>query len=111
MATLAISLPCLPGGADNLREFAAEVAGPRREEFEDFHHRAGLTAERWFVQQTPQGDVLNLVLEGDPMRAIGVLATSDVPFDVWFREKAKVVHGVDFTQPLPVPPPELVFEG
>ena len=51
MATMAISLPCLPGGAAKLREFADEVRGPRRAEFEDFHRRAGLTAERWFVQQ------------------------------------------------------------
>ena len=55
--------------------------------------------------------MLNLVLEGDPMQAMGVLATSQEPFDVWFRETAKVVHGVDFAQPLPAPPPELVFEG
>lgn len=111
MATLALSLPCLPGGAARLREAAVEISGPRRADFEDFHRRAGLTCERWFVQQTPQGEVLNLVLEGDPLHAIATLASSTEPFDVWFREKSKSVHGVDFSQPLPAPPPELVFEG
>lgn len=111
MATMAISLPCLPGGADKLKHIASELAGPRRAEFDEFHRRAGLTSELWFVQQTPQGDLLNLVLEGEPMQAIGVLAASTEPFDVWFREQIKAVHGVDFSRPLPAPPPELVFEG
>ena len=111
MATLAISLPCLPGGAAKLRAIADEVRGPRRAEFEDFHHRAGLTAERWFIQQTPQGELCTVVLEGDPMTAIGTLGASDRPFDVWFREAVKKVHGVDFAQPMPGPPPEVVFEG
>lgn len=111
MATLAISLPCLPGGAARLRDAASELNGRRRAEFEDFHRRAGLTCERWFIQQTPQGEVVNLVLEGDPLHAISVLAASNEPFDVWFREQVKSAHGVDFSQPLPAPPPELVFEG
>lgn len=111
MATMAIALPCLPGWADELRKTAAEISGPRRQEFEDFHRRAGLSAERWFVQQTPQGELCIVVLEGDPMGAIGALASSNQPFDVWFRDSVKKVHGVDFAQPLPGPPPEVVFEG
>jgi hypothetical protein len=111
MPTLAIALPCLPGGAARLKDIASELAGPRRAEFDDFHRRAGLTIERWFVQRTPDGDLVNVVLEGEPLHAIGVLATSTEPFDVWFREQVKAVHGVDFAQPLPVPAPELVFEG
>lgn len=111
MATMAIALPCLPGGSEKLKDIAAELSGPRRAEFDDFHRRAGLTAERWYLQQTPNGDLLNLVLEGEPLQAIGVLAASSEPFDVWFREQVKAVHGVDFAKPLEAPPPELLFEG
>jgi hypothetical protein len=111
MAELAIALPCLPGGADELRQLAKECSGPRKEEFEDFHRRVGLTSERWYLQQTPQGELHIVVLEGDPAGAIGALASSDNKFDQWFRERIKAVHGVDFSQPLPGPPPEQVFAG
>ena len=111
MASLALALPCVPGGAEKLRHLAEECSGPRRTEFADFHRRVGLTAERWYLQQTPQGALFLLTLEGDPGGAIRKLAASTHPFDQWFKEQAQAVHGVDFNQPLPAPPPALVFEG
>jgi hypothetical protein len=111
MASMAIALPCLPGGADKLREVAAECTGARKDEFADFHARVNLTREQWFVQKTPQGEMLILVLDGDPPGALAKLAASEAPFDNWFLDQVKQVHGVDLREPLPGPPPELVFEG
>ena len=111
MSHLAIALPCLPDGASKLRDLAAACAGPRREEFAEFHRRVGLDKERWYLQQTPSGDLLVLTLDGDPGGALARLAGSDHPFDVWFREQVRDVHGVDLSAPLPAPPPEMVFEG
>ena len=111
MAYLAIALPCVPGGADKLRALADECAGPRQAEFEEFHRRVGLSEERWFVQQTPQGDLCIITLEGDPAGAMAKLGASQHPFDVWFREAVKGVHGVDFAAPMPGPPPVQVFES
>src|ERR1051326_2960801 len=111
MEGFAIALPCLPGGAEKLRAVAAACAGSRREEFEDFHRRVGLTGERWFLQQTPQGELVIVTLDGDAAGSMKKLGASDHPFDVWFREQVRQVHGVDFTQPPVGPPPELVFEG
>ena len=111
MAQLALALPCLPGGGDTLRAMGEECRGPRRSEFEDFHRRMGLTSETWYLQQSPRGELFILTLEGDPIGAIQKLATSNEPFDRWFEEQAKRVHGVDFNQPLPGPPPEQIFEG
>ncbi|HEX6489504.1 MAG TPA: hypothetical protein VF137_11630 [Candidatus Dormibacteraeota bacterium] len=108
---MAIALPCLPGGASRLREIAGELSGSRREEFADFHRRVGLSGEKWFLQQTPQGELLVLTLDGDPLGAMQKLGMSDHPFDVWFRDAVKEVHGVDFTQPMQGPPPEQVFAG
>ena len=80
----------------------AEICrGERRQEFEDFHRRVGLSAEQWFLQQTPQGDLFMLILEGDPLGAVTKLAGSDHPFDRWFKERVREVHGVDFNQPCP----------
>jgi hypothetical protein len=111
MTTLSLALPVLPGGADKLRDLAAACRGERQPEFEDFHRRVGLTAEQWFLQPTPQGDLFILTLEGDPLGAVAKLAASAHPFDRRFKERAREVHGVDFNQPLPGPPPEQVFEG
>jgi hypothetical protein len=90
---------------------AEECRGSRRAEFEDFHRRVGLSKESWYLQQSPQGELFVLVIEGDPLGAVQKLGASNESFDVWFRERAKEVHGVDFSQPLPGPPPEQVFEG
>ena len=111
MASLAITLPCLPGGGEKLRSLARECDGARRAEFDDFHRRVGLSGERWYLQQTAQGEVCIITMEGDPGGAIAKLGSSDHPFDVWFREAVREVHGVDFARPLPGPPPEMVFEG
>ncbi|HEY7280628.1 MAG TPA: hypothetical protein VID47_03445 [Actinomycetota bacterium] len=111
MGQLAIALPCLPGGADKLRQLAEECAGARRADFEDFHRRVGLDAERWFLQQIPQGELCLIVLDGDPVGALGKLAASEHEFDRWFADRVQEVHGVDLRQPLPGPPPEMVFVG
>ena len=111
MPHLAIALPCLPGGADKLRQLAKECAGPRKAEFADFHKRVGLSLEHWFLQKTPQGELVILHLDGDPMGAMAKLAGSDHPFDRWFRDQVQKVHGVDFAKPLPGPAPEPIFEG
>lgn len=111
MGALALALPCLPGGAIKARALADECHGPRQAEFEEFHRRVGLTGERWYLQQTPQGELIVLVLEGDPPGAIGKLSASNHPFDRWFKEQVREIHGVDFNQPLPGPPPEQIFAG
>jgi hypothetical protein len=77
----------------------------------------GLTSERWYLQRElpppyeAHAELFILTLEGDPAGAIQKLGASDHPFDQWFKEQARAVHGVDFNQPLPGPPPELIFEG
>lgn len=67
-------------------------------------------AEHWHLQSMPQGELCLVVLEGDPAGALAKLSADD-PFDGWFRDDVKAVHGVDFAQPLPGPPPESVFSG
>jgi uncharacterized protein len=52
-------------------------------------------------------------LEGDDLqRSFEQLGTSQDPFDVWFRQRAKdVFSGFDLSQPAPGPPSEHVFDG
>lgn len=95
-----------------MRRLAQEVQGPRRDEYDDFHRRVGLQGEAWYIQQTPQGDLSIAYLEGDdPLRSVQALAQSDHPFDRWFKEQVKLVHGIDFNQPPAGPLPEVVHDS
>ena len=113
MASMAFALPLTPGKTEEWRRWSAELLGPRRAEYEASRRRLGVTVERAYLQQTPQGDLNVVYLEGDDLAgAFQGLATSQDPFDVWFRERAKALFsGLDLGQPLPGPLSELVFDG
>ncbi len=111
MAVVAMALPILPDKLEAWRQYNSQVNGPRRSEFEDMLKRHGFT--KWLVwrQQIPQGNLLityqeTTSEEGGMMN----IATSNHPFDVWFKEQVKEFTGIDLSQPLPGPPPELVLQ-
>jgi hypothetical protein len=110
MATLAFTLPMLPGGREVLRQAAQEVQGRRRAEYAQFKQQLKLTTEQWFIQPTPQGELVTIYLEGEDFaHTFQTLAVSQDPFAVWFKEKAKKVHGVDYNQPPAGPLPERIL--
>jgi len=111
MGQMVLVMPCLPGGGDKLRTLAEQCRGPRRTEFEDFHRRVFLDSEHWYLQPSPQGELFILVLEGDLAQAMPKMAAADEPFDRWFKERAREVHGIDFGRPLAAPAAEDIFEG
>ena len=65
-----------------------------------------------WIQSTPDGDLAVVVLESpDIQAAMGALATSDEPFDKWFREHIRDVHGIDLAEESPPPEQVLDFRG
>lgn len=111
MVSIAFAAPILPGKEDACRRLAQEMAGPRRNEYEASRRRLGLTTDRLYLQHTPQGTLLIVYGEGDhPEQTSERLATSQDPFDVWFRQQAQDILGQDLTQPLPGPPSEQILE-
>jgi hypothetical protein len=110
MPTMAFAAPLLPGKTDADREALASFgSGDRRADHEASRKRAGITREAVWIQSTPGGDVAVVVIESpDIQAAMGALATSDDPFDVWFREHILEVHGMDLTEESP--PPEQVLD-
>ena|SRR5215207_3960933 len=111
MASLALVLPLLPGKTDAWRQAMEELKRSRWEEFGAARRRQGISRERLWLQQTPQGDLEILYLETeDPARALQAIATSQEPFDVWFRDFVREHYGLDLSQPLPGPFPELVLD-
>lgn len=111
MASIAIALPILPGKTEQWKHYCQEMTGPRRSEYEASRKRAGITREAAFLQQTPQGDMVVVYIEAqDVQRAIVAPGMSQEPFDVWFLEQTKEIHGFDPSQPLPGALPEAYID-
>ena len=90
----AIVFPLLPGKRIALQEFLAELTGMRRAEHQENH--AGVQWESWFLQPTPQGDIVIVYLRAaDPMEVFVDLAVSPTPFALWFRRQVLDLTAVD----------------
>ena len=114
MQTLAFVNPITPGKTEEWKSLSEELAGPRQSEYKASRKRLGMTTERAYYQQTPMGDMAVIYIEAeDIQRVFEGLATSQDPFDVWFRGRVKdLFSGTDLTQqPPPYPPPTLIFDG
>jgi predicted ester cyclase len=89
-------LPVLPGMSERWRVLQEQLAGPRLREYEASRGRAGIVHESFWKQQSDAGEVAVHRLEArDPSRAGRRLRDSADPFDVWLREAAHEVYGVD----------------
>lgn len=111
MASLASAFPVLPGKEEALNRFTQEMAGPRRSDYQASRRRLGITIERSYLQHTPQGALAIVYIEADhPEQALERIAASQDPFDIWFKQQLHEIHGVDFNQPPPGPPPQLIFD-
>jgi hypothetical protein len=107
--SVAVAIPLLPGKTDVHRRLAEEVKGPRREAFDAFHVRAGVT-EDWWIEATPVGDLVLLYLESDDLgSAMAHLAQSQDETEVWFKKTLLETQGIDWSGP-PPPLPELLFD-
>jgi hypothetical protein len=111
MASVAFAAPILPGKLEAWKQFNDEINGARRKDFETQQHRIGISRQRVWLQHTPEGDMAIIVQEGeDPQRAMEALGKSENEFDVWFKAQLKDIHGLDLSQPLPGPLPELQID-
>ncbi|MDQ3640321.1 MAG: hypothetical protein M3450_02325 [Actinomycetota bacterium] len=96
MTAIGFVLPLLPGKTDTDR--AAMVScwhGERRAVYEDARRRAGITREAVWIQPGPTGDVVVVYMESDDLdAAFKTVASSEEPFDRWFRDHVREVHGI-----------------
>ena len=108
--SMAFAAPLLPGKADADRDaLASTQSGERKADYESSRRRAGITREAVWLQSTPDGDVAVVLIEADDIAAaLGTLAGSQEPFDVWFREHIQEVHGMDLSEGFP--PPEQLLD-
>jgi hypothetical protein len=110
MQSIGFIAPLLPGKTEADR--AAMIScwrGERRDAYEASRRRLGITREAIFIQSTPGGDVAVVYWEADDVEAaLKDMATSDDPFDRWFRDHVRDVHGINVEDGFP--PPEQVMD-
>jgi hypothetical protein len=103
--TICFALPLLPGTTDAEREeMLACWRGDRAAAHRASRARHGVTREATWIQPTPAGDAAIVLLESDDLAAsLYGIATSDDPFDAWFRGHVQRVHGVDLAAGMNLP--------
>lgn len=118
MSGIILTFPILNGKVEAWRRFCQELYGFRRTPYEASRQRLGITLERLALVETAFGATAVTTLEApDVAQVLGEIIASDLPFDVWYREKLQELHGVNlagyeqFAQATPLPPnQELLFE-
>jgi alkanesulfonate monooxygenase SsuD/methylene tetrahydromethanopterin reductase-like flavin-dependent oxidoreductase (luciferase family) len=108
--SLILALPIVRGKEEEWRRFAQELKETYPHEYEDLRRRLGIRAERVWLVQEACGEVALVCAEVEASEeVIRRLATSEEPFDAWFKEKLLELHGYDLDGPRPRAKPELLF--
>jgi hypothetical protein len=108
---LCLALSVQPGKTQALRGFVETITESRWGEYEDFQQRSRVQKVTWCLQSSPHGDQLLIYNEGEDLpRLISEFAVSTHPFDVWFRQQALDITGVDFSKFDPSRLPILLFK-
>lgn len=110
MPSIGFIAPLLPGKTETDRVAMTSCwRGERQAAFEASRQRLGITREAVFIQPTPGGDVAVVYWEADDVEsALKGMATSQDPFDAWFRDHVREVHGLNIEDGFP--PPEQVMD-
>jgi len=97
---MCFALPIIAGRTEDARTFMRELEGPRAGAFDQSERRLGVTKESWFLQNTPQGDLLIVYMESaDFAKAFQMFSESRDEFDVWFKSGMGHLTGIDLNGP------------
>lgn len=109
--TVIFAAPILPGKSEVWRRFLQEIMETHRAEYEESRRRLGVSGERVWIAETVNGAVAVIaVVAARPEQVLARLASSDLPFDRWYREQLLALQGFDMARPLSRASPELVLE-
>jgi hypothetical protein len=110
MQSVAFIRPLLVGQTDASRTALTSCwVGARKEAHQDARRRVGIVREAVWIQPAPGGDVAVVYLEADDLAtAFRILGTSAEPFDCWFRDHVRQVHGIALEEGFT--PPEVVLD-
>ena len=108
LPAVAFALPVLPGKEELDHQTFEEMEGTRRDEYEAAMREAGITRHVVWHQETPDGTMAVVYMEADDEAGVAQFGSSDAPFNRWFRDQMKEVHGIDISEP--APPPKKVHD-
>jgi hypothetical protein len=93
-----------PGAEDRWADFCGALSGSRREAFEAFNHRNGLSVFCGGRYDGEQGTVACYYLEGsDDTGTLPAAAARSGEFETWFVDEFNAVHDADLRKGLPFP--------
>ena len=96
MPLYAFVAPIQPNKTEEFRQFVKDLNGSRKKEYEDSRQKAGFEQEAMFLQKTPMGEMVVIVQVADSQKAaLDALRSMKDPFNVWYFQKLKDIHGVD----------------
>jgi hypothetical protein len=118
MPGIVLTFPIIASKLEAWRRFCQELSGSRLQMYITSRRRMGITYERVTLVETADGSTAVTTLEAVNVdRALGQIITSILPFDRWYRERIRELHGVDiagyelFSQRTQLPSDqELLFE-
>ncbi|HXR82496.1 MAG TPA: hypothetical protein VN763_16335 [Saprospiraceae bacterium] len=107
---LAMAIPILPGKEQEWAKWMHELKTVHYREFVASRKRLGVR-ERVFLQHSPTGDVVIVLLKGDdPAAALSQFGIGDDEFTRFFADGVMRLHGFDIKQP-PASLPELMIDS
>lgn len=110
MDSVILAVPLLPDKAEAWRRFCQEMMGRRRQQYERSRRRLEIAREAaWLVPVTGADMAIIVIAAPDLEAALNKIATSQRPFDRWFRRQIFEIHGVDLSDSL-LPPREPAFQ-
>jgi hypothetical protein len=98
---LALCAPLAPGATERARTFVDDAY--HRDEFTASRRRLNVSEELITLQSTPQGDIVGIYIEGDdPAKGNAGFASSQEPFDLWFKEELTKIFPpqIDWSKPI-----------
>lgn len=101
--------PILPGKLDAWKQMVASMRGDQAAGQAESRRLLGVKSERAWLQNTPMGDFVVVVLQvKNPEQFFKGAGESNAAFDKWFAEQVKEIHGMDITKDAPPPNETLV---
>ena len=104
MDRVCFALPVLEGKTGDARAFFEELETQRKDAYAASERRINITKESWYLQHSPQGDLLIAYIESPNFaEALSKFSQSHDEFDQWFKGRVAEVTGVDLNNPPPGP--------
>jgi hypothetical protein len=99
-----LAAPVLPGKLAKWKSVLNEVKGPRKKDYQASRKKMGIKRERVWLQHTLTGDFVLVSFEGkDTSKVMERFLKSKDPFDKWFAQSVKEIHGIEVSDN----PPEI----